>query len=97
MVKNEGWKKISGKILADPDFYRKLNNIDMDNLSEADMLDAFVYLNLNELELEVVRKYSPDIEKMIIWCQGVLSYHILIHPFTYRNDKCIDIQLLIIY
>jgi len=60
----------------------------MDNLSEVDMLDAFVYLNLNELELDVVRKYSPDIEKMIIWCQGVLSYHILIHPFTYRNDKC---------
>jgi len=60
----------------------------MDNLSEADMLDAFVYLNLHELELEAVRKYSPDIEKMIIWCQGVLSYHILIHPFTYRNDKC---------
>lgn len=87
-MKNEGWKKISGKILADPDFYRKINNIDMDNLSEADMLDAFVYLNLNELELDVVKKYSVDIEKLIVWCQAVLSYHILIHPFTYRNEKC---------
>jgi hypothetical protein len=68
----------------------------MDNLSEADMLDAFVYLNLNELELDTIRKYSPDIEKMIIWCQGVLSYHILIHPFTYRNDKC-NLKIFFIY
>ena len=60
----------------------------MDNLSEADMLDAFVYLNLPELELETVKKYSPDILNLTIWCQAVLSYHILIHPFTCRNDKC---------
>lgn len=88
MIKNEGWKKVSGKILNDPDLMRKLNNLDMDNLSEADMLDSFVYLNLTELDQDNVRKYSPDLEKLIIWCQAVLSYHILIHPFTYRNDKC---------
>ena len=80
--------KESGKILADPDFNRKMSNLDMDNLNETDMLDAFVYLNLPELELDNLRKYSPDLERMILWCQAVLSYHILIHPFTYRNDKC---------
>ena len=60
MIKNEGWKKISGKILADEEFLRKLNNLDLDNLNEVDMLDAFVYLNLPELQLENKRKYSHD-------------------------------------
>ena len=51
------------------------------------MLDAFVYLNLPELEIANVKKFSPDLGKLILWCQSVLSYHILIHPFTYRNGK----------
>jgi hypothetical protein len=88
MIKNEGWKKISGKILSDEEFLRKLNNLDLDNLNEADMLDAFVYLNLPELQLDNIKKYSQDLEKLIIWCRAVLSYHIIIHPFTYRNEKC---------
>lgn len=94
MIKNEGWKKVSGKILADPDFHRKLNSLDMDNLNETDMLDAFVYLNLPELDLENIAKYSSDLEKLLIWCQAVLSYHILIHPFTYRNDKSMNFFLI---
>lgn len=88
MIKNEGWKKVFGKILSDPDFSRKLNTLDMDNLNETDMLDSFVYLNLVELDQDNIKKYSSDLEKLIIWCQSVLSYHVLIHPFTYRNDKC---------
>jgi hypothetical protein len=67
---------------------RKLNNLDMDNLNEVDMLDAFVYLNLPELELDNIKKYSSDLEKLLVWCQAMISYHILIHPFTIRNDKC---------
>jgi len=53
------------------------------------MLDAFVYLNLPELEIDIIKKISPALENLILWCQGVISYHVLIHPFTYRNDKCI--------
>lgn len=77
-----------GKIIIDPDFYRKLSNLDMDNLNETEMLDAFVYLNLPELDMNNVKKFSSDLEKLVLWCQAVLSYHILIHPFTYRNEKC---------
>jgi hypothetical protein len=87
---------MSGKILADANFYQKTQNIDMDNLSDADMLDAFVYLNLPEMEIDIVKKYSSDIEKLTIWCQAVLSYHILIHPFTCRNDKC-NIKKIILF
>ena len=88
MIKNEGWKKVFGKILADPDLMRKMSMLDLDNMNETDMLDSFVYLNLPELEYESIQKYSPDLEKLVNWCQAVLSYHVLIHPFTYRNDKC---------
>lgn len=87
MIKNEGWKKVATKIMSDIDFFRKLNNLDFDNLPESDMLDAFVYLNLPELELENISKYSQDLEKLIIWSRAVLSYHVLIHPFTHRNGK----------
>ena len=86
MIKNEGWKKVANKIMSDSDFFRKLSNLDFDNLSEIDMLDAFVYLNLPELELESIAKFSQDLEKLIIWSRAVLSYHILIHPFTHRNS-----------
>ena len=34
-----------------------------------------------------VKRYSPALGKLIKWCQAVVSYHILIHPYTYRNDK----------
>jgi hypothetical protein len=61
------------------------------------MLDAFVYLNLPELQLENIRNYSQDLEKMIIWCRAVISYHIIIHPFTYRNDKCKIFNLIFLF
>ncbi len=94
MIKSEGWKKVALKILVDPDFNRKLQNLDLDNLNEADMLDAFVYLNLPELETDVIKHVSPALENLILWCQGVISYHVLIHPFTYRNDKCNNTPLI---
>jgi hypothetical protein len=98
MIKSEGWKKVALKILVDPDFTRKLQNLDLDNLNETDMLDAFVYLNLPELEIEIIKKISPALERLILWCQGVISYHVLIHPFTYRNDKCNNLLInLILY
>jgi hypothetical protein len=73
--------------LNETDFHRKLQNLDLDNMNDADMLDAFVYLNLPEIEIENIKKYSPVLEKLTTFCQGVVSYHVLIHPFIYRNDK----------
>ncbi len=92
-IKNDSWRKTAIKLLSDVDFMRKINNLDMDNLNEVEILDSFVYLNLQELELDNVRKYSQDLEKLIIWCQAMVSYHILIHPFTIRNDKCKNILI----
>ena len=55
-------------------------------MEDSEMLEAFVFLNLPELELNNVKYFSSDFAKLILWCQGVVSYHILIHPYNYRND-----------
>ena len=84
-VKVNGWKKIADSILNEPNLYLKIKNLDYENFKDADILKAFVYLNNNELSLKKLENYSLTFAKLIKWCQAVVSYHILIHPYTYRN------------
>ena len=77
----------TGKILSDSNLVLKIINLDLENMSDSAMLSAFVFLNLPELEIDAIKKYSSDFAKLIVWCQAVVSYHILIHPYTYRNEK----------
>ena len=87
LTKNDTWKKTAGRILSDSNLGLKLLNLDLENMPDAAMLNAFVFLNLPELEIDTIKKYSSDFAKLIVWCQAVVSYHILIHPYTYRNEK----------
>lgn len=73
--------------MTDPNFLLRLSSLDYENFPDSDMLEAFVFLNLPELDIDIIRNYSQDMEKLIVWCQAVISYHILIHPYTYRNEK----------
>ena len=86
-LKNLTWKKIASKILNDPNIILKIQNLDFENMQDSEMLEAFVFLNLPELELNNIKYFSSDFAKLILWCQGVVSYHILIHPYNYRNDQ----------
>lgn len=86
-MKKDGWKKVFNKILSENDFTKKISQLALDNLDEKDMLDAFLYLNYDELNIEKLAKVSPELSKLILWCQGVVSYHIIIHPFTIRNTS----------
>ncbi len=86
-LKNFTWKKIAGKILNDSNLILKIQNLDLENMNDTEMLETFVFLNLPELDIDVIKNFSSDFAKLIIWCQAVVSYHILIHPYTYRNDK----------
>ena len=85
-LKNLSWKQIASKILNDPNIVIKIQNLDMENMEDSEMLEAFVFLNLPELEINNVKYFSSDFSNLILWCQGVVSYHILIHPYNYRND-----------
>ena len=84
-VKTKGWKKIADSILNDPNIVLKIKKLDYENFKDEDILKAFLYLNNNELSLNRMEKYSLPFTKLIKWCQAVVSYHILIHPYTYRN------------
>ena len=50
-------------------------------------MESFIILNSPNLEILKVKNYSPALATLIEWCQAVVSYHILIHPYTYRNDN----------
>ena len=86
-LKTFSWKKIAGKILNDSNLILKIQNLDLENMNDTEMLETFVFLNLPELDIDLIKNFSSDFAKLIIWCQAVVSYHILIHPYTYRNDK----------
>lgn len=86
-LKSLSWKKIADKILSDSSLIIKIQNLDLENMIDSEMLEAFVFLNLPELEINNIKRFSSDFAKLIIWCQGVVSYHILIHPYNYRNDQ----------
>ena len=66
---------------------KKVLNLDLDNMNEEDILEALIILNNNDLSVDSLKFYCPDLAKLILWCQSVVSYHILVHPFTYRNTK----------
>ena len=86
-LKKLSWKQISNKILNDSNIIIKIQNLDLENMKDSEMLEAFVFLNLPELEINNIKYFSSDFAKLITWCQGVVSYHILIHPYNYRNDQ----------
>ena len=86
-LKNLTWKQIAFKILNDPNIILKIQNLDLENMPDSEMLEAFVFLNLKELEINNIKYFSTDFAKLILWCQGVVSYHVLIHPYNYRNAQ----------
>ena len=86
-LKNLTWKQIAFKILNDPNIILKIQKLDLENMPDSEMLEAFVFLNLKELEINNIKYFSTDFAKLILWCQGVVSYHVLIHPYNYRNDQ----------
>ena len=80
------WKKIAENIMNDNKFYLKLSKLNYENMDDEKMLECFYYLNNDELKLNNVRRISPYLEKLIKWCRAVFSYHILVHPYKYRNE-----------
>ena len=84
-VKANGWKKTADSILNDPNIIQKIKHLDYENFSDSDILKAFLYLNSEDLLLSRIKRYSLPFAKLIKWCQSVVSYHILIHPYTFRN------------
>lgn len=81
------WKEIFSQILDDKTIIYKIKHLDIENLNDNEIMEIFVCLNMTELDINNITNYSIDFAKLIVWCQAVVSYHILIHPFILRNKK----------
>ena len=84
-VKANGWKKTADLILNDPNITQKIKQLDYENFDDKDILKCFLYLNSDDLVLSKIKRFSLPFAKLIKWCQSVVSYHILIHPYKFRN------------
>lgn len=76
------------RIIYDPDLNKNINKIDLDNYDDNTILEAFVFLNLPESSVTKLKKVFEPLSTLIKWCQAIVSYHMIIHPFTIRNQQC---------
>ena len=91
VIKN-GWKKVADNIISDSKFFINIANLKFENFEDEDILSAFSYLNEIESNIDRVNRYSYSLLEMNNWCKAVVIYHILVHPYKYRNfDKSIEI------
>ena len=84
VIKN-GWKKVADNIISDSKFFINISNLKFENFEDEDMLEAFSYLNQIEYNIDKISRYSHSLLEMNIWCKAVVIYHMLVHPYKYRN------------
>ena len=81
------WKKFSESILSTSNIMEIINNIDYENINDIEIMKMLNELNSPELSIDNVQNISEDYSKLILWLQTVVSFHILIHPYIFRNTK----------
>lgn len=81
------WKKFSESILSTSNIMEIINNIDYENINDIEIMKMLNELNSPELSIDNVKNISEDYSKLILWLQTVVSFHILIHPYIFRNTK----------
>jgi len=82
---NNGWKKVADYILSDSKFFINVANLKYENFEDEDILEAYSYLNEIENNIEKIKRYSLALNNLITWCKSIVIYHILVHPYKYRN------------
>ena len=79
---NINLKKVFNSILINPNMKNVIQNIDYENIDDIEVMKI-----LNEFNKINLPNFNKDISQLIIWIQSVISFHILIHPYIYRNNK----------
>ena len=80
-------KKICNSIIITPNINEVINNIDYENINNDIIMKFLKELNNTKLSINNIKDISADYAKLILWFQTVVSFHILIHPYIYRNNK----------
>ena len=84
-IVNNGWKKVADGIISDSKFFINIANLKFENFEDDYIIEAFHYLNEIENYIEKIKRYSFALYELNNWCKAVVSYHILVHPYIYRN------------
>eukprot|EP01022_Parablepharisma_sp_SALTPOND_P008132 TRINITY_DN135258_c1_g1_i1.p1 TRINITY_DN135258_c1_g1~~TRINITY_DN135258_c1_g1_i1.p1 ORF type:complete len:1171 (-),score=124.18 TRINITY_DN135258_c1_g1_i1:698-4153(-) len=86
-AKGVSWHASALRLLSQPNFLTVHGSFERDCLPENVVLEAFEYLNREELQLERVAVFNVSLSNLIKWCQGIVAYHIITHPYKLRNYR----------
>ena len=78
---NNGWKKTADFIMKDSRFFIQISNLKIENLDYNNIKQAFIYLNNIENDIEKIKRFSPHLYELNLWCKAVVIYYILVHPY----------------
>ena len=84
-VMKNGWKKVADNIMSDSKLFINIANLKYENFDDEDILNMFAHLNENEDNIDKIKRFSFSLYEMNNWCKAVVIYHILVHPYKYRN------------
>ena len=59
-TKKDTWKQTALKILSNSNILLKVGDLDLENMPDDDMLNAFVFLNLPEFDVDNLKLSSND-------------------------------------
>ena len=80
-------KRVCESIFSNQNINEVIQNIDYENINDIEIMKILNILNNPELSIIYLKEKSADYAKLILWIQSVISFHILIHPYIYRNNK----------
>ena len=85
-VINNGWKKTADYIFSDFRFFIQISNLNIENLEYKNIKQAFIDLSEIEKYIDKIKRFSPYLYELNIWCKAVVIYYILVHPYK-LNEK----------
>ena len=85
-VINNGWKKTADFIMSDMRFFIRVLNLKIENLDNKNITKAFIYLNDIENNIEKIKKFSPYLYELNLWCKAVVIYYYLVHPYKLTDS-----------
>ena len=87
--KNVSWHASALKFIIKPNFLPAFSSFRRDNLPEPLVLEAFEYLNMEELQVDKVTQFNASLGNLVRWCQSIVAYHIITHPYKLRNFRTV--------
>ena len=84
-VINCGWKKTADIIISDPRFFIQISNLKIENLDYKNIKQAFIKLNQIENYIDKIKRFSPYLYELNIWCKAVVIAYILVHPYKLKD------------